>query len=808
MGRRPPSELMELLRELGLATPVQVAGVQGRVRHLARELPDFQSVWIDALAQARLISPMQAAWLNAGQGRMLRVGAFLLEQALPGPGWMRWYRATRIDGPGSFRLGLVDHLSGPTADLESRLQRLVRQSAALEHEGLLPLVDSGADRRRAWVASRDLAAKPAAEWLVHHGRFPPAVVLEIARQMTAALVPIHRAGLAHADPCLVGLLLRADGTVVLPYPGLRPAVRPDETYADAEVQPEDYDYLAPERFQHGAPASCATDLFGCGCLWWHLLTGRPPLAGASALAKMRSARTSTIPDVRLLAPDTPAELAQAIAACTSRPADARPDSAEALRQRLGDPTPEGRRQLSRCLARDRRVAVLMPEPLRRLGRHRVPLSWLTVALTAAAVVAAAWGLIGTGLLGPSAGTPEAEIATLTTDSSGLVTPLPDTSRSAGPAERAPSATTSPGVADKAGVPAEQPVPPASSEEVLPTAYVQEPPSNQASRQGAQPESLTLPADQPVDGGALSFASRMRVSAPRGQRATIRVPAGGLPIPVSDLCFENIDFVAGSAERDAPSAENGAAFIVLRAAAISFRRCTFTASDETNPSTAALRWVHPVDRDEAELTLPSGRVSLSHCVFRGVRVGIESRAFGTLAVELENVLFLGTGPLLRLDHAPAADEKVVVRMSQLTLRESGPLLESELTPLDQSPGSIAIEAEGCVFAPIQGSPLLRFAGNSSPEAIVAQVRWRGQGSLVVPGTPIAQWLRPDGSAQKVGDEEVAIDGLVRSAVEFADPNSEKPADSQVIRWQAPLRSADPPGADPSRLPGCEIGDRGP
>jgi len=52
MREQPPPPLTALLEDLGLATAGEVARVGGQVRRLARDLPRFETVWVDALAQA------------------------------------------------------------------------------------------------------------------------------------------------------------------------------------------------------------------------------------------------------------------------------------------------------------------------------------------------------------------------------------------------------------------------------------------------------------------------------------------------------------------------------------------------------------------------------------------------------------------------------------------------------------------------------------------------------------------------------------------------------------------------------------
>ena len=93
----PPPQLMALVGQLGLAAPAEIRKAEKHVRRLARDLPQFESVWIDALAQARLLTPFQAAQLNAGRGQSLRVGPYLLCQPLGDCPWIATYRARPVD---------------------------------------------------------------------------------------------------------------------------------------------------------------------------------------------------------------------------------------------------------------------------------------------------------------------------------------------------------------------------------------------------------------------------------------------------------------------------------------------------------------------------------------------------------------------------------------------------------------------------------------------------------------------------------------------------------------------------------------
>ena len=67
-----------------------------RARRLARGLPLFESVWIDALAQARVLTAFQASEINARRGELLRVGPYVLDRPLGSLQYAQSYAAHAV----------------------------------------------------------------------------------------------------------------------------------------------------------------------------------------------------------------------------------------------------------------------------------------------------------------------------------------------------------------------------------------------------------------------------------------------------------------------------------------------------------------------------------------------------------------------------------------------------------------------------------------------------------------------------------------------------------------------------------------
>ncbi len=758
MRDEPPQELIALLERLQLATAAQVSRMGRRVRRLARQLPLFESVWVDALAQARILTPFQAAEINARRGEALRVGPCVLCGRLPSPGYADWYNAREIDSGRTVQLAVIRSAESQRSVLVDRLETLAVKSASLDGDVLAPVTEVGTDGGRIWAVSRRVAGRPAAQWMVQSGRFPPLVVLEIARQMLLGLIALEKAGLCHGDISATGAILTCGGQVVLPQPGVRGAARPEEGFARADLTPEAYDYLAPERVRDGTPPLTASDVYACGCLWWHLLTGRPPVPGGSSLAKLRGAQTARIAEVTQLAPDTPAALAAAVSASMQREPSLRPKSMAQLGTLLGPPTRTGKLALARCLSRPAPHWPRRSEAYRRrAGPKR---TYLRLGVAAACVAAAV-------LMSRSVGD--------------LEVPLPVASIPA----------ASPGGAEEVGRAEEARRASAPSVPTSPAGVPDSPTDGTV-------DDLVLPAGGPLTLEPSQLKPGQCVRGDAGNRAVVAAPPTGLVVQPEGLRFQDIDFIWDDSGQGGSVPESEAAVIHVLAARVEFRGCSFQAAATADGCPVAVRWSHPEDRNRAGLSLPSGQVRLGDCVFRRVAAGVACQTLGALAVEMANVLDLATGPLVRLDHWPQPDEPVLVRLSQVTLREAGPLLDCRYGRIGDRPGTLSIQANGCAFVPRPEAALLSFRGPASPEPLLGAVRWNGQGSLVSPDGIIAAWEGPEGELRRLDDASISMAGLVRSEVRFAGAAGAGPEASQIVRWQVPLRSPNPPGVDPQTL----------
>jgi eukaryotic-like serine/threonine-protein kinase len=764
MRGEPSANLIDLLSRLKLATAAEAYSVASRVRRLAGELPDFESVWVDALAQARVLTPFEAAEINAGRGEGLLRGPYVILRPLPSPHFADCFTARHFETNCGVRLYVVRRSQVPAATATLALAHLAKQLAPLRGPTAAVLEDSGFQGDSLWAACPYAEGTTAADWMVENGRLPPQVVMHIAREMAARLTDLERLGTAHGDVSAAGLVLLPSGHIVLPMAGLRAIVRPAEGYGFNDLQPEAYDCLAPERIAEGTAPTIASDLYACGCLWWHLLTGRAPFPGGNSLAKLRAVHAAKVVDVRQFAPDVPDDLARAIALCMAhRPSD-RPASMAQLSTLLGSPSRAGSAALARCLQRQTQIwQEIWPARSRRKSvAKRLPIAG-GIATVAALLIVGLWPVWRTRYA---------------------------------PRPASISAGRSPGKASLA-----ERTPP---EKAAPSSRDSQSPIGQRSTNGATAAAVQRPiADRSLDDLVLPGGNILRpeqldlkpgqvVRGRPGQRPLVSVPVTGLVVNCENVCFEGIDFVGPSGAGSPGNPNRRSAMLVVAAQGIELRGCSFSSTAETPP--IAIAWTGAAPNAAGV----GGELNFIDCVFSGVSAIVDCQSDAALVLEVQNTLCVASGPILRLHRGPKPDQSIAISLNRATLRGDSAVLECRYGRLQRDLGSITISATDSVLAGNPGSGLLILVGLQRPDWLLKSIAWNGEGSLVMPETAVALWRASPSQLHVLPEDELDVAGLVRSDVTFGGDAEGAPSASRITRWQVPLRSAEPPGASTNSL----------
>jgi hypothetical protein len=314
-------------------------------------------------------------------------------------------------------------------------------------------------------------------------------------------------------------------------------------------------------------------------------------------------------------------------------------------------------------------------------------------------------------------------------------------------------------------------------------------ANRPSR-GAKPSerTLVLPTDRPLRLKELDVAPGQTVMGEAGGRATVRVLRAGLVVSSEGARFENIDFVwdhlLEARPMDSSDATAGA-MLIMQASRAEFHGCSFTSSSGRSLPVA----IQCADGGPAA---GAKELLLSDCLFGQLSAVAQCRDARGVSVEVTNTLLVDAGALLQLARPPAPDAVVSLTLDRVTLLGKTAVFGCRQDRPQTRLGSVTIIANDSALAPEPPLALLMFAGRESPDALLKSIDWNGQGTLISPAAEIAARDRGAELPQSIASDELSMAGLVRSVIEFVAPASHDPSASRVVRWQAPLRSAEPPG----------------
>ena len=222
-----------------------------------------------------------------------------------------------------------------------RFEREAQLTARLTNPHTVTVYDFGRTPEGAFYYVMEFLDGVDLERLVREtGALPPGRVVNILRQVCEALAEAHGAGLIHRDIKPANIVLSESGGIpdfakVLDF-GLVKEV--DESDA-AKLTHEDVvagtpQYLAPETIQAGYTPDPRSDLYALGAVAYYLLTGSPLFAGRPLQVIQSHLTASPEPLSARLGRPVPPKLEGLVLACLEKDPNLRPESAQALLDRL------------------------------------------------------------------------------------------------------------------------------------------------------------------------------------------------------------------------------------------------------------------------------------------------------------------------------------------------------------------------------------------------------------------------------------------------------------------------------------------
>ena len=273
-----------------------------------------------------------------------RLGAYELLRPLGrgGMGVVYLARHTELGRPAALKI--LNRPAGDKAALSERFRAEVRSAAALGHPQIVQLYELGETPDGRLFAAFEYVAGGTLQQAIGGRPRPSRAAAELMLRLSEATACAHRAGIVHCDLTPANVLLTPEGVPKIADFGLARLPRATDEGSGKDGLGHDAasdddassalagtpGYLAPERIARPDIATPAVDVYGLGAVFYELLTGRPPLVGATPLETLRRAQHEDPPSPRVVVPSVPRDAATICLKCLARDPERRYRDAAAL----------------------------------------------------------------------------------------------------------------------------------------------------------------------------------------------------------------------------------------------------------------------------------------------------------------------------------------------------------------------------------------------------------------------------------------------------------------------------------------------
>lgn len=297
------AEFLTALATAGIAAPGEFSASTSR--ELARRLVDLGRM-----------TRFQADYLLRGRGADLVLGPYLLLDRLGEGSSGRVYKAKeRAKGELVALKVLREDVLGELDEAGlSRFRQEVEVAGRLEHPNVVRSRGAGSAGGIHFLAMEYLTGSDLGRLVTANGPLPAGLACEYVRQAALGLQHLADRGLVHRDVKPPNLFATDDGVVKLLDVGLArlqplDAGRPGTSLTRTGDFLGTPDYMAPEQAVDPHAADIRADLYGLGCTWFFLLTGRPPFVGGTFVQKIDRHRAEDPPPIAKFRPDVGPEAA-------------------------------------------------------------------------------------------------------------------------------------------------------------------------------------------------------------------------------------------------------------------------------------------------------------------------------------------------------------------------------------------------------------------------------------------------------------------------------------------------------------------
>ncbi len=244
----------------------------------------------------------------SGQNRVQQLGDFELKKKLGKGGMGEVFLARQISLDRMVALKTLSKELAKKADFVARFEREAKSMAKIDHPNVVKIYAVDSFKGIHFAAIEYIDGQSVQKWLDHLTQFSIADAVHITIVCLEALKHAHAENMVHRDIKPDNILITKKGIVKVADFGLAKAMDEDVSMTQSGTGLGTPLYMAPEQARNAKHVDHRVDLYALGATLYHMLTGKLPFTGTTALELIMAKEKGTYPTARSVRAEIPERL--------------------------------------------------------------------------------------------------------------------------------------------------------------------------------------------------------------------------------------------------------------------------------------------------------------------------------------------------------------------------------------------------------------------------------------------------------------------------------------------------------------------
>ncbi len=276
MGGQTAEQLAQLAFDLGVISDLELQQVWAHFGTHSVGVDDF----LQLMVRKEFLTNYQMERLLKGDRHGYFFGKYKVLYMVGAETFARVYRAVNT---GTGEVVAVKVLRKHLSDDPLQYGPFVREGqlgCALRHPNIVPIHEVYSEGRVHFLVMEFVEGQSLREFMKVRKKFDPAEATRLVMDIAAGLKYAFEHGLTHRDLKMSNVLVSSRGRAKLADFGLAAVDESagDDSLADVAPNARTIDYAALERATGVRKDDTRSDIYFLGCIYYHMLTGKPPLA--------------------------------------------------------------------------------------------------------------------------------------------------------------------------------------------------------------------------------------------------------------------------------------------------------------------------------------------------------------------------------------------------------------------------------------------------------------------------------------------------------------------------------------------------